>query len=602
MGIKISGPNKKLEHTIMISKIKRSDTKNVKTVAEKVIQPFIELSIQGINMKEMNSKISDLQNSGKHDEMSHKDNKRSLHNKNSTSSHSPQSKKVKVVGNSQKIPSSMSVNESTPKKANISSDKLVNVPSNVKKHVNDNDMVYQVAGNGACGANAAAVHIFKDENYGLNLRRNINTHLLAHWKFYQNKISFPYNRKVGNGNSEVNFDSHEEFLKFLKESPDSDFLWMDSEDLLAICNLYQLKIKVVSFKGPDDDNTNVTFVCPDDEMKLFAWIPAGTLEDIVLLHKVDSHFDLVISGSSNSNLETSLENMDMSTGIYTDFMDFEEDEPSFSYKDETMTESYTKILDDNELINYISTITLRSKDDESYECKICDSSVTTAKLMIKHITEHVDDGDLVCNQCDFQSNSMKSFKNHVNTQHKKVFSCELCDHVTNTELKLKTHIVSHEKVFKCDKCVSVLKSKDELVSHKIKSHKSFKPCNNYKTNSCKFGDTCLFNHVTLSEGQLICFDCGLTFIQKGDLMKHRKLVHGNVEVCRNFQSNKCRFTSESCWWSHLGNDVGKKVQNQDFQQAPQNLAPPSTLEEVSRQLAKVIQCLIKVGMLDQISL
>ena len=72
-----------------------------------------------------------------------------------------------------------------------------------------NSVLYKVVANGACGANAVAAHIYNNESYGLNLRKNVNSSIVQHWDFYKDKISFPYNRKVGISGSEVCFTKPE---------------------------------------------------------------------------------------------------------------------------------------------------------------------------------------------------------------------------------------------------------------------------------------------------------------------------------------------------------------------------------------------------------
>ena len=73
------------------------------------------------------------------------------------------------------------------------------IPNNLKQFVEKGSMELIVKSDGACGANAAAAHIFKDQNKGPELNMIKNTHIVDQWPFYKDKVSLPYERKVGVG-------------------------------------------------------------------------------------------------------------------------------------------------------------------------------------------------------------------------------------------------------------------------------------------------------------------------------------------------------------------------------------------------------------------
>ena len=76
-------------------------------------------------------------------------------------------------------------------------------------------------------------------------------------------------------------------------------MWSDSEDLKILADLYQIQIKVNTTKGPTDKNPVINWIYPNKEMVQFAELKGVEIEDIVLLHEFDNHFDLVVSGSSD---------------------------------------------------------------------------------------------------------------------------------------------------------------------------------------------------------------------------------------------------------------------------------------------------------------
>ena len=83
-------------------------------------------------------------------------------------------------------------------------------------------------------------------------------------------------------------------------------MWTDSEDLSIIADLYQMKIKVVTTKGSTDTNPTVNWIHPDPELKEFAELKDTKVDDLVLLHENDTHFNLVVSNQSDLAIYGSL--------------------------------------------------------------------------------------------------------------------------------------------------------------------------------------------------------------------------------------------------------------------------------------------------------
>ena len=72
-------------------------------------------------------------------------------------------------------------------------------------------------------------------------------------------------------------------------------MWSDSEDLKILADLYQIQIKVNTTKGPTDKNPVINWIYPNKEMVQFSELEGEEIEDMVLLHEFDNHFDLVVS-------------------------------------------------------------------------------------------------------------------------------------------------------------------------------------------------------------------------------------------------------------------------------------------------------------------
>ena len=147
----------------------------------------------------------------------------------------------------------------------------------------------------------------------------------------------------------------------------------------------------------------------------------------------------------------------------------------------------------------------------------------------------------------------------------------------------------------------IFHTKKDLDKHKI-THKSFRPCRNLP--ECSYAENCRFNHNIVYSNQYLCYNCDKENETLGDLMKHRKIMH-TTNKCEKLAENKCKFTSESCWFNHeeenkenehisssqkefldsskpsLINETHPSV----FRQTQANLAPPPTQEIWSKMLS-----------------
>ena len=76
-------------------------------------------------------------------------------------------------------------------------------------------------------------------------------------------------------------------------------MWSDSEDLSILADMFQIKIKVITVKGPNDKKPTVNWIYPCEGLKQFAELKNVEMNDMVLLHDNDIHFNLVISEDSD---------------------------------------------------------------------------------------------------------------------------------------------------------------------------------------------------------------------------------------------------------------------------------------------------------------
>ena len=177
--------------------------------------------------------------------------------------------------------------------------------------MNEGDLVYAVPGNGCCGPNCAAAFLFHDEVFGAKLRIQMNKFQAKHWNrryrfITQCSKGHPFVRKLKGG--EVKFTEPEKLKKFLENSKKAAYMWTDSEDLAIISDMFQLKIKIITTKGPSDKNPSVNWISPDEKMAEYAELKNVELGEMVLLHENDTHFDLIVSKDSDLAIVGSLSN------------------------------------------------------------------------------------------------------------------------------------------------------------------------------------------------------------------------------------------------------------------------------------------------------
>ena len=114
----------------------------------------------------------------------------------------------------------------------------------------------------------------------------------------------PFKRKVKG--KEEEFTDPEELIKYLKTSDDAMYMWSDSEDLKILADMYQIRIKIITTKGTHDENPTVNWIDPDESLANDAEIKNVDIRDMVLLHEHDTHFNLVVSKTSNLAMMGSL--------------------------------------------------------------------------------------------------------------------------------------------------------------------------------------------------------------------------------------------------------------------------------------------------------
>ena len=94
---------------------------------------------------------------------------------------------------------------------------------------------------------------------------------------------------------------------------------------------------------------------------------------------------------------------------------------------------------------------------------------------------------------------------------------------------------------------------------KLKHINTVRQCQNYQSGKCRFtSEKCWWRHdstVIEQSSTIKCFNCGESFSCKSEMMKRRKSTHRMaVRKCTKFLQNKCPFMSTFCWFLHENNE------------------------------------------------
>ena len=128
----------------------------------------------------------------------------------------------------------------------------------------------------------------------------------------------------------------------------------------------------------------------------------------------------------------------------------------------------------------------------------------------------------------------------------------------NKHTNLKHRIKGHdtEEVIKCKHCDEPFSAIWNLMNHrKLKHINTVRQCENYQSGKCHFtSEKCWWRHdstVIEQSSTIKCFNCGESFTSKSEMMKHRKAAHRMaVRKCTKFLQNRCPFMSTFCWFLH----------------------------------------------------
>ena len=484
---------------------------------------------------------------------------------------------------------------------------------------------------GDCLSSCTTMHIShtKDSFERKRMNKRINNHIADNYdNFYVNKISLPYRETVGVGSKarEVCCNTREELLQFLR-SEDSLCTYSNYQELLAICNLLNIKIHVFSY-GIGGDNTRWSWstVFPDPEMSKSSEFDQGIVPDMLLYNSDNTHYDLLVPDNSRLAVlgfismgedkeikvtedkkvqEKEAQKVGSQEGQWKTMKGFNKPKNVVESSEKKQTEAdsdevvMTKNKQNGHKRDGPHSSPLRHKEGEV--------TVNLAANM-----EKLKVSDLKCDKCQEKFEERGELIRHIKNRHSLQWNCDQCSFQANTRAVLMNHckqtqghLPSNQKqrvgqtgVLECYTCKGEFRSYHNLMKHRKEEHPSHKKCRYYLKGECAFSsEECWYlhedkvdsdNHVSNTATEFQCFVCNNIFISKYDLMKHKRENHPSKIPCTKFQIGACDRSSENCNYDHklptteikrtspIPNAWSQplhKVQEQDFYQTPPREAP-----------------------------
>ena len=446
-----------------------------------------------------------------------------------------------------------------------------------------------VKGDGASGANCAALNFHSDEKLGIYVRRNINQHLADFFRFYENGIIFPQVQTAGK--EILPFKNKEEYLDFLQNDSRSAYLWMEHYDLQALSNIYQVSVHILTtdVKGKKETKARWTHLSPDERLKDFG-TEIGEVPDLWLMHIDENHFDLIvprnsiiIQGSNQVkpiNIEKSKKESDKEKecsketenklvtekdkdegpGYMGWTIDDANENVNFSTKLEDLKMYFTQMKANfNKLKEDFDNINDKLKKKEEKEGKIAKKlniEISKLKEDYKECLKHLQKETFERNKAETSAQILRETLEVQNVLKKtsnpiiEVEEMEVvdekeesdeCAKIAEEQNKTDEHRKKHDNTNQCSQCTNIFNSIQDLREHE-QIHRKGKI---YKCEECKeifLNEEVMEKHqVTSHSTRHLCQKCCKTFMSESELKEHTD-EHKNVDV---YECQHCRETFRS---------------------------------------------------------
>ena len=443
----------------------------------------------------------------------------------------------------------------------------------------------KIVGNGACLENCTAMHLFKDQALGVKVKRIVNDHMVSNLDYYSNMIQYPYKEFIFAEQDYIVINTPDELKDFL-QSDRSLTVYSNDQEILAIANLFNIRISIFSYNGESGYWNHVypdpAFgACRDKE----TWAP-----NMSLYHNKNTHYDLLIENMTKTNNSDDhskycqlCDKVFQTAAELTSHLDAHN---TLTFACETCDLSYKQRLDLE-----MHMIEIHEENNLLFACETCDLSYKKKLDLEMHMIDVHEEKKLrewTCNDCYLQYETSEELRIHL-----KHTSHQPSPNVGNT----KDVFIDYMKCYTCD---LEFEGSRNLMAHRKSSHPSKKKCKNFPSN-CVFGTDCLYIHEEdmmdldeslQNEAMSKCHVCKIDFPSKDAFMLHKKDKHGaSVANCRKFRSKECTRDSKSCWFHHRPEQSGSQtaVNAQVFQKDNKEAAPPDQMSKLQIMISTLCQ-------------
>ena len=320
-------------------------------------------------------------------------------------------------------------------------------------------MLYKTLGNGRCLENSVAVHIFENEDEGINVKKMINNHIADNFEnYYHNIINLPYKEVImEEGHTKViEKKTKEEFVEFLR-SEESLAAFSNCQELVAVANVFNIKIHIFEYRGKDGRWSEIH---PDPDMTSTATMVGSWAPELFLYNNSNTHYDLLVRDDSR-----------LVDGLVGKVIENEANEGWKNVKNKKHKKGVT----------FVSGEKLLSEETHGNESDIeLDEALTLSKGKehgYRRASPQVGPEDIFlakptfkCSQCDKTLESQGLLDAHMQIHKNNIHECETCGLKFQMENALRMHVKSSHKVeieyeWNCNDCSFQASEPSELMKH-----------------------------------------------------------------------------------------------------------------------------------------
>ena len=517
--------------------------------------------------------------------------------------------------------------------------------------------IINVKGDGACLPRSMSVCLFGTESYWSTISRVFNKlkeESICNLRPY---MKYPIKVEIGQGDIIHHFDDESQYLQFLK-SEGSQKMWRDENDLAILASFLNIDIFVLSVRNNCMISLKPVVFFANNNMSKSKSSVKPVNSSLIIINDNNAHFRAVVDKNTpvyrNEALLTEFAKLiskDDKT-VETRVTNLEANVSGKSKTSPTSSDNYAELasvvkLQGQQLQQQGQQIQKLQEENNHLRTSLSQAQKQISNLQdglviqsqtmsnMKQLLENLqldsetamdtDDGKedeiIQLNQLHMQKNSGFIRTTPVSSPTRKPKrKCNICSVDFDTESNFNKHVASCKSLLPQNGSAAVKSnpplpqnSKDVLDSSNSKSKSdtnnhsrtnrlaNLKKVRNWNCIDCSFqGENAreLETHCTRSghsSNTQQCYICDKTCNNWRELMVHRKEDHFNqINSCRNYASNQCRFSDRSCWYKHEMQNNNKTIvsnsENVDFTKPAQG-APPDHGQMLS-QICNMLQQLL----------